>query len=125
MRGASRRGVEPGDSCSDVQNLSAAASPPSPGADILEMSSRAGAPSQGMGHYREGVQGRSSLHHWTQPLGIFAAGFCQGVCALPGHGIDLEGAERLLQKGTERNNQHDDAAKNEKYPSQDDEAGVQ
>lgn len=47
----------------------------------------------------------------TQLLGIFAAGFCQGVCAFPGHAVDLEGAECLLQKGTKKNNQRDAIAK--------------
>lgn len=53
------------DSCSDVQNLSAAASQLSPGAGTLEKSPRAGTLFQGIGHYREGVQVRSGLHHPT------------------------------------------------------------
>lgn len=51
----------------------------------------------------------------TQLLDIFAAGFCQGVCAFPGHAVDLEGAECLLQKGTKKNNQRDAIAKTSTY----------
>jgi hypothetical protein len=61
MAGTARR-VEPGDSCSDVQNLPAAAPLLSPGANTLAVPSRAGAPFCEMKHYREGAQVRNSLH---------------------------------------------------------------
>lgn len=97
--------MEPGDSCSDVQNLSAAAALLSPGADTLELEH----PPKGWD--TTGKEGSTSKEQSPSPLGSLAAGFCQGVCAFPGHGVDLEGAEGLLQKGEKRNNEHDDIVK--------------
>lgn len=64
MTGTARR-REPGDSCSDVQNLPAAASLLSPGGNTPEMPSRAGAPFSGIKHYRVGEQVRD---HWHGPM---------------------------------------------------------
>lgn len=61
MTGTARR-REPGDSCSDVQNLPAAASLLSPGGNTPEMPSRAGAPFSEIKHYREGEQIRDLWH---------------------------------------------------------------